>query len=115
MFVERFGWCLPVEGLAWPVVKRSSDCLDLLSTPPRQVGALGEVLTQEPVRVLVCSALPRTSLCRYRHNEVFGASYATYGMTLLRMQFLALPCSAVTIFYSSFAWLDKHVSWMTIR
>jgi O-antigen/teichoic acid export membrane protein len=47
--------------------------------------------------------------------RVFGSSYATYGTTLLRMQLLALPCSAVTIFYSSFAWLDKHVWWMTIR
>jgi O-antigen/teichoic acid export membrane protein len=47
--------------------------------------------------------------------RIFGATYAAHGTTLLRMQLLALPCSAVTIFYSSFAWLDKHVWWMTLR
>jgi O-antigen/teichoic acid export membrane protein len=47
--------------------------------------------------------------------QVFGASYAADGTTLLRMLLLSLPCMAVTIFYSSFAWLDKHVWWMALR
>ncbi len=47
--------------------------------------------------------------------SVFGATYALHGTTLLRMLLLSLPGSAVTIFYTSFAWLDKRVWWLAIR
>jgi hypothetical protein len=47
--------------------------------------------------------------------RVFGATYALHGTTLLRMLLLSLPGSAVTIFYTSFAWLDKRVWWLAIR
>lgn len=47
--------------------------------------------------------------------SIFGASYEHTGVTLLRMLLLALPCQGVTLFYSSFAWLDKRVWWMAIR
>ncbi len=47
--------------------------------------------------------------------RIFGASYAADGTTLLRMMLLSLPLNAVTIFYSSFAWLDKKVWWMAVR
>jgi O-antigen/teichoic acid export membrane protein len=47
--------------------------------------------------------------------KVFGSTYAKDGTTLLRMLLLALPCMAITIFYSSFAWLDKKVWWMAFR
>jgi O-antigen/teichoic acid export membrane protein len=47
--------------------------------------------------------------------RIFGATYAEHGTTLLRMLLLALPGTAVTDFYSSYAWLDRHVWWMTLR
>jgi O-antigen/teichoic acid export membrane protein len=46
--------------------------------------------------------------------RIFGATYALHGTTILRMLLLSLPGSAVTIFYSSFAWLDKKVWWMAL-
>jgi O-antigen/teichoic acid export membrane protein len=47
--------------------------------------------------------------------RIFGASYAEHGATLLRMLLLSLPLSAISIFYSAFAWLDRRVWWMAIR
>ncbi len=47
--------------------------------------------------------------------RIFGAQYVTHGTALLRMLLLSLPLSAVSIFYSAFAWLDRRVWWMTIR
>jgi O-antigen/teichoic acid export membrane protein len=46
---------------------------------------------------------------------VFGRTYAADGTTLLRMFLLSLPGSAITVFYSSFAWIDKRVWILTIR
>ena len=46
---------------------------------------------------------------------IFGATYATHGATLLRMLMLSIPATAVTAFYSSFAWLDRHVWWLAVR
>jgi O-antigen/teichoic acid export membrane protein len=46
--------------------------------------------------------------------QIFGSTYAQHGTTILRMLLLSLPGSAVTIFYSSFAWLDKRVWWMAL-
>jgi hypothetical protein len=43
---------------------------------------------------------------------VFGATYAQHGTTLLRMLMLSIPATAVTAFYSSFAWLDRRVWWL---
>jgi O-antigen/teichoic acid export membrane protein len=47
--------------------------------------------------------------------RIFGATYATHGTTLLRMLLLALPGSAITWFYASFAWIDRRVLWMVVR
>lgn len=47
--------------------------------------------------------------------RIFGAGYAAKGTTLLRMLLLSVPMSAVSIFYSSFAWLDKRVWPMAAR
>jgi O-antigen/teichoic acid export membrane protein len=46
---------------------------------------------------------------------IFGAQYANHGSVLMRMLLLAVPGSAVMTFYSTFAWLDQRVWWMTIR
>jgi O-antigen/teichoic acid export membrane protein len=47
--------------------------------------------------------------------QIFGTEYADRGTTLLRMMLLSLPLSAVSLFYSTFAWLDRRVWWMTVR
>lgn len=47
--------------------------------------------------------------------RIFGPQYALHGTTLLRMLLLALPFSAVSLFYSTFAWLDRRVWWMALR
>jgi hypothetical protein len=60
MFVERFGG-LPAECLAWSVVERVGDGLDLLVVPSREVGAIREVLAQKAIGViLIGAALPGT-------------------------------------------------------
>jgi O-antigen/teichoic acid export membrane protein len=46
---------------------------------------------------------------------IFGAAYANHGTVLMRMLLLAVPGTAVMTFYSTFAWLDQRVWWMTIR
>jgi O-antigen/teichoic acid export membrane protein len=47
--------------------------------------------------------------------QIFGATYAQHGTTLLRMLLLSIPGGAVTAFYSAFAWLDRRVWWLAIR
>jgi O-antigen/teichoic acid export membrane protein len=47
--------------------------------------------------------------------RIFGAEYAAKGTTLLRLLLLSVPLSTLSIFYSSFAWLDKKVWWMAAR
>ncbi len=45
--------------------------------------------------------------------RLVGSAYATHStITLLRMLLLSLPLSAVSIFYSAFAWLDRRVWWL---
>jgi O-antigen/teichoic acid export membrane protein len=33
----------------------------------------------------------------------------------MRLLLISIPGSAVSVFYSTFAWLDKRVWWMTLR
>jgi O-antigen/teichoic acid export membrane protein len=47
--------------------------------------------------------------------RVFGAAYAIHGTTLLRMLVLALPGTAISAFYSAFAWLDRRVWRLAVR
>ena len=47
--------------------------------------------------------------------RIFGKGYAVHGTTLLRLQLLALPGTAVTAFYSAFSWLDKRVWRLAMR
>ncbi|HEY5437862.1 MAG TPA: hypothetical protein VIJ99_03080 [Acidimicrobiales bacterium] len=46
---------------------------------------------------------------------IFGATYAHHGTVLMRMLLLAVPGTAVMTFYSTFAWLDQRLWWMTVR
>jgi O-antigen/teichoic acid export membrane protein len=47
--------------------------------------------------------------------RIFGNGYAVHGTTLLRLQLLSLPGTAVTAFYSAFAWLDKRIWRLALR
>jgi O-antigen/teichoic acid export membrane protein len=47
--------------------------------------------------------------------RIFGQAYEAHGTALLRMLLLSIPLSTVSIFYSSFAWLDKRVWPMAAR
>jgi O-antigen/teichoic acid export membrane protein len=47
--------------------------------------------------------------------RIFGNGYAVHGTTLLRLLLLALPGTAVTAFYSAFAWLDKRIWRLALR
>src|SRR6266545_4194518 len=58
VLVEGLGWGPPAERLAGPRVQRRGDGGEILGAVPGEVGALGEVLAQQPVGVLVAAALP---------------------------------------------------------
>jgi O-antigen/teichoic acid export membrane protein len=47
--------------------------------------------------------------------RLFGATYAEHGTTLLRLLLLGLPGSAVTVFYTSFLWLERRMLVLTCR
>lgn len=69
-------------------------------------------------RALVAVLIPSVvlgSIFAPQYLRIFGASYATEGSTLMRMLLLSLIGNAVMVFYSTFAWLDKRVWWMTVR
>ena len=67
MLVEGFGWCAPAEDLAWPRVDGGCDGIDVFAGPSGEVGALGEVLAQQSVGVLVHAALPGAVGIREEH------------------------------------------------
>ncbi len=50
-----------------------------------------------------------------QYLRIFGESYAKDGTSLMRMLLISLLGTAVMVFYSTFAWLDKRVWWMTGR
>jgi O-antigen/teichoic acid export membrane protein len=47
--------------------------------------------------------------------RIFGATYAEYGTTLLRLLLLALPGTAVTAFFTSFLWLERRMLVLACR
>src|ERR1700677_4809507 len=55
---EELRGALPVERLAWPVVDLCGDPHNVLDGVDAQVGALREVVAQQPVHVLVAAPLP---------------------------------------------------------
>jgi O-antigen/teichoic acid export membrane protein len=46
---------------------------------------------------------------------IFGHPYAVHSTTLLRMQLLALPASAVMVMYTAYAWFDQRVWRLVLR
>ena len=70
------------------------------------------------IRALIVVVVPSVVLgivFAPQYLRIFGSDYATQGTTLMRLLLLSLPGTTVMIFYSTFAWLDKRVWWMTIR
>ena len=59
VLVQRLGGRSPIERLAGSAVQRGGDRGEVIGAVAGQVGALGEVLAQQPVGVLVGAALPR--------------------------------------------------------
>ena len=57
-FVECLCWSLPSEGFAGAGVEFGGDVVEVFAGVHGQVGALGEVLAQQAVGVLVGAALP---------------------------------------------------------
>lgn len=56
---KEFGRTLPIETLSWPGVELPSDGIKIGLTEAGKVGALGQILTEQSVGVLVDAALPR--------------------------------------------------------
>jgi O-antigen/teichoic acid export membrane protein len=70
------------------------------------------------IRALIVVIVPSVVLgCIFASEflRIFGASYAAEGSTLMRMLLLSLLGNSVMVFYSTFAWLDKSVWWMSAR
>jgi len=59
--LSPLGWCHPPERLARAAVELGSDRVELLLGDPAKIAALGEVLAQQAVGVLVAAPLPRTA------------------------------------------------------
>ena len=57
-FCELLRWCHVAQRLAGTTVQAVLDTVQLRAADEAEVGALGQVLTQEPVGVLVAAALP---------------------------------------------------------
>ena len=55
---EHFKWGVERMGCAWSVVQAVGDGVEFGLGMSRQVGALGQVLAQQPVGVLAGAALP---------------------------------------------------------
>ena len=58
MFVECFGGGLPAEGFTGSTVQSCGDSVQVASGVSAEVGAFGEVLSEETVGVLVGTTLP---------------------------------------------------------
>ncbi len=82
-----FGGCLPTEGLAGSAVEHGCNCVNLFSVPAREISALGEVLAQESVGVLVAAALPRTA----RVGEVDRDAGLDFERCMLRELLASVP------------------------
>src|SRR5665647_2532453 len=67
--LQTRGGGVPAEGLAGPIVELGGHGGQAVGVVYTQVGALGEVLPQQPVGVLVARPLPRTCLLTEEHRH----------------------------------------------
>src|SRR5688500_8118975 len=56
--MKHFSSCKPVVGFARPVVQRGGDRVEVFTAVTAEIGALGEVLPEQSVGVLVAGPLP---------------------------------------------------------
>src|ERR1019366_8902371 len=75
---ERLGGGLPHERLAWSGVECGCHALEVVPRVAAEVGALGEVLAQQAVGVLVGAALPRTA--RVAEEDLQAGREAEFGV-----------------------------------
>jgi len=101
------GAVLVLDGLMRSFIVEASTEPDKLGRFARTTARAGVVLLTPAIIIGVAFA-PQIL-------EVFGRNYAAHGATLLRLLLLAIPASAVTYFYSSFAWIDQRLWWFAIR
>ena len=71
-FVEDYFWFGEFEGLAGAVVEEERDVVEVELRMDGQVGALGQVLAQEAVGVLVAAALPGAVGVAEEHRDAGG-------------------------------------------
>ena len=96
---------------AWSIVR------SFLVEASHEPGEL-RIHANSALRALIVVLVPSVTLGCIFAPEIlglFGPSYAAYGTTLMRMLLVSLLGTAVMVFYSTFAWLDKRVWWMTAR
>ena len=70
MLVQALGWGFPVQRFAWTLIELAGNPFEFGRGMDREVRAFGEVLTQEPIGVLVRAALPRTGWVTEIHGDV---------------------------------------------
>ncbi len=58
-FIKGLGRCSPAKGLARPGIEGQRHCRKVVRAVGAQVSALGEILAQQPIGVLVHAAMPR--------------------------------------------------------
>jgi O-antigen/teichoic acid export membrane protein len=100
-----------VAGFLWNI---NTSFLVEASRDPDRLRQHAKVTIRAAVVVLVPTVLLGLALAP-EILRIFGNGYAVHGTTLLRLQLLSLPGTAVTAFYSSFAWLDKRIWRLALR
>src|ERR1700674_1872185 len=70
---EGFGGSLPTQGLAWPAIELCGDEVEVVRPMHTEVGALGEVLAEQAVGVLVGASLPRA--CRVAEVNLYAGRH----------------------------------------
>ena len=71
-FGKYSGWSAKAERLPWARVELFRDPIEIPLRVGREICPVGEVLSEESVRVLVCAALPRTLGIAEVHGDVGG-------------------------------------------
>ena len=78
---KHFGGALPAEGFARAGVELPGNCIKLGLSKSGKVNALGEILAEQPVGVLVDTALRRTF-----HLMLFRSSTRVWSAASIRMR-----------------------------
>src|SRR5215208_7729412 len=77
--MQTLGWGFPAQRFAWSAVELLGDVFEVGRLVHREVGALGEVLTQQSVGVLVAAALPGAGRVAEVDRDVGGHAERAVG------------------------------------